>query len=125
MKTTKLAAVGCLFAGIAVGIGAFAAHGLKSHLSAYHLSIVDTGVQYQFWHGLGIIALGYWQMLVPSRLLIAAGGFFVLGVLLFSGSLYGLAFTNWSWLWPLTPLGGMSFLLGWSLATVSLWRAKN
>ena len=125
MKNHQWAAIGCFFAGSAVALGAFAAHAFKSQLSEYALSIFETGVQYQFFHGLALISLGYWQSRGPSRLLKAASAFLVFGILFFSGSLYALAFTSWTWLWPITPLGGMSFLVGWSLAGFSLWRMKN
>ncbi|WP_407331212.1 DUF423 domain-containing protein [Enterovibrio sp. 27052020O] len=121
MKGNQLAAIGCIFAAIAVALGAFAAHGLKAQLTPYALSIIEKGVQYQFWHALALIALGLWLHVTPQRLLSVAGGFIALGILCFSGSLYGLALTDWRWLWPVTPLGGMSFLIGWGLAAWSLW----
>ena len=125
MKSHQWAAIGCFFAGAAVALGAFAAHAFKSELSEYALCIFETGVQYQFLHGLALISLGCWQSPVPSRLLQAANVFLVLGIVFFSGSLYALAFMSWTWVWPLTPLGGMSFLVGWGLALVSLWRIRN
>ncbi len=125
MKSHQWAAIGCFFAGTAVVLGAFAAHAFKSTLSEYALSIFETGVQYQFLHGLALLSLGGWQRRVSSRLLQAASVFWVLGIVFFSGSLYVLALMSWTWVWPLTPLGGMSFLVGWGLALVSLWRIRN
>ena len=125
MKGNQLAAIGCIFAAIAVALGAFAAHGLKAQLAPYALSIIEKGVQYQFWHALALIALGLWLHVTPQRLLSVAGGFIALGILCFSGSLYGLALTDWRWLWPVTPLGGMSFIIGWGLAAWSLWRQTS
>ncbi|OEE62418.1 hypothetical protein A1OK_07650 [Enterovibrio norvegicus FF-454] len=125
MKGNKFAAVGCLFAAMAVALGAFAAHGLKSQITPYALSIIEKGVQYQLWHALALIVLGLWLMVAPQRLLVIAGGFIVVGLLCFSGSLYGLALTDWRWLWPVTPIGGMSLLIGWGLAAWSLWRQTS
>ncbi|MDD1795222.1 DUF423 domain-containing protein [Enterovibrio makurazakiensis] len=122
MKGNQLAALGCVLAGVAVALGAFAAHGLKSHVTPYALSIIEKGVQYQFWHSLALIAIGLWLYVSPQRLLKLAGGFIAFGILCFSGSLYGLALTDWRWLWPVTPIGGLSFLLGWGMAAWSLWR---
>ncbi|MGF1708286.1 DUF423 domain-containing protein [Enterovibrio baiacu] len=123
MKSNRQAALGCVFAGVAVAIGAFAAHGLKAHLSEYELSIIEKGVHYQFWHALALIALAMWQKQTDSRCIALSGVFLSLGIVCFSGSLYGLALTDWTWLWPITPLGGLSFLVGWSLAAWGLWRS--
>lgn len=122
MNGRQYAALGCVLAGVAVALGAFAAHALKAQLPAYELSIVEKGVQYQFWHALALLALGFWHQHQPQRLLLVACGFIAFGILCFSGSLYGLALTDWRWLWPVTPLGGTSFLIGWCLAAVALGR---
>ncbi|WP_325891849.1 DUF423 domain-containing protein [Grimontia sp. NTOU-MAR1] len=122
MTGRQYASLGCVFAGIAVALGAFAAHALKAQLPAYELSIIEKGVQYQFWHALALIALGLWNHIQPQRMLSLACGYIAVGMLCFSGSLYGLALTDWRWLWPVTPLGGTSFLVGWFLAAVTLWR---
>lgn len=125
MKTNKLAALGCVFTGFSVLLGAFGAHALKSQLSPYALSIFETGVLYQFLHGLGLIVLATWQRAVSERMLTIASGFLIVGVVCFSGSLYGLALSNWTWLWPITPIGGTSLLIGWGLAAVCLWRSQE
>lgn len=122
MTGRHFAALGCVFAGIAVALGAFAAHALKAQLTPYELSIMEKGVQYQFWHALALIALGAWLQRKPQRLLAVGLGFIVFGTVCFSGSLYGLALTEWRWLWPVTPLGGTSFLMGWVLAAIAIWR---
>lgn len=122
MNGRQYAVLGCVLAGVAVALGAFAAHALKAQLPAYELSIVEKGVQYQFWHALALIALGLWHQYQPLRLLPVACGFIAVGILCFSGSLYGLALTDWTWLWPVTPLGGSCFLVGWGVAAVALWR---
>lgn len=105
---------------IAVALGAFAAHALRKRLAAEHLAIFQTGVQYQMYHTFAILAvalLQYWTE--PSRLMVLAGWCFVAGIVLFSGSLYLLAFTRNRAFGPITPLGGLAFLAGWVLLIVS------
>ncbi len=108
---------------LAVALGAFGAHALASQFSAAELSWWQTAVQYQFWHTLALLALatGYAQR-SPCPLLDAAAGALVLGILLFSGSLYLLALTGFKALAWLTPIGGCSWLIAWSLLGVYGWR---
>lgn len=96
-----------------VMLGAFAAHGLKSRLSTTLLSAFETGVTYQFYHALALLMLALWLKQTHSVWLVASGYFWLAGVLLFSGSLYALALTGVKWLGPITPLGGLMFILGW------------
>lgn len=111
--------IGCLSGAMSVLLGAFAAHGLKAQLDPHALSTFHTGVDYQFKHSLALILLGLsgWYGKVSSSLKGAAWAF-VSGIVLFSGSLYGLSLLKWFWLGPVTPLGGLSFILGWGLMTV-------
>lgn len=102
---------GAIFAGIAVALGAFAAHAMKQHYDADALRAFDTGVRYQMFHALALLACGALQAhgvatALASRLLAA-------GIVLFSGSLYGLVLLEASWLGPVTPIGGVLFLAGW------------
>src|SRR5437868_4253764 len=94
------AAIGGFFA---VCLGAFAAHGLKSHLDAYALSIWQTGVQYQMYHSLALLLVGLAYCYKPLKSLKMAGLAFILGALLFSGSLYALALGAPRWLGAVTP----------------------
>ncbi|MDP4489702.1 DUF423 domain-containing protein [Pseudoalteromonas piscicida] len=108
--------VGSVFCLLSVALGAFAAHGLKGRLSDYAIGIFNTAAQYQMTHGLAIIATAFlikWGLKVQI-----AGGFFIAGVLLFSGSLYLLALTGMKWLGPITPIGGTCFLIAWILLIV-------
>jgi uncharacterized membrane protein YgdD (TMEM256/DUF423 family) len=98
---------------LSVCLGAFAAHGLKSHLDSYALSIWQTGVQYQMYHSLALLAVALVYLHRPGKALKLAGLAFILGALLFSGSLYALALGAPGWLGAVTPLGGLGFLLGW------------
>ncbi|MEP7071925.1 MAG: DUF423 domain-containing protein [Verrucomicrobiota bacterium] len=100
--------IGALFCFLAVGLGAFGAHALKNMLAAHQSREVwQTAVLYHFLHALALILLGFHQANRLSCYLFAAG------IILFSGSLYGLALTNARWLGPITPLGGLCFLAGW------------
>ncbi|MDW7549677.1 DUF423 domain-containing protein [Pseudoalteromonas sp. McH1-7] len=108
--------VGSVFCLLSVALGAFAAHGLKGRLSEYAIGIFNTAAQYQMTHGLAIIATAFlikWGLKVQL-----VGGFFIAGVLLFSGSLYLLALTNMKWLGPITPIGGSCFLIAWILLII-------
>lgn len=108
---------------LAVALGAFAAHGLKATLPADLLATFEVGVRYQMYHALGLIGIGCLIGRYPSRLLAAGGLLFLLGTLLFSGSLYVLATTGMRALGIVTPFGGAAFLCGWVCFAVALWRA--
>ena len=107
-----------LFAGavngfLTVAIGAFGAHALRGRIETYHYDVFQTGVQYHSIHALALIALGITLFHIPSKWLTRAGWLFLLGIILFSGSLYLLALTGSRPLGIITPLGGFSFLLAW------------
>jgi len=106
-------ALGALSAFIGVGLGAFAAHGLKARLDPAMLAIFETGVRYQMYHALGLLAVGWACTRWPGGPTTASGWLFVAGTLVFCGSLYVLAFTGVRWLGALTPIGGLAFLAGW------------
>lgn len=105
--------VGALSAFLGVAAGAFGAHGLKSHLSAEMLSVFEVGARYQMYHAFALIAAAWAQAKWPSVLVTAGGWLFVIGTILFSGSLYLLSVTGMRWLGMITPLGGLAFLAGW------------
>jgi uncharacterized membrane protein YgdD (TMEM256/DUF423 family) len=101
---------------LAVALGAFGAHALKGRLSAEMLAVWHTGVEYHVYHALGLLAVGLVATQVPeSALLKWSGGLMLAGIVLFSGSLYALAFSGLSWLGAITPVGGVAFLLAWAL----------
>ena len=111
-----------LFGFTGVGLGAFAAHGLKGQLSAEYLAVFQTGVHYQMLHALALLGLAaLWQRL-GGRLLTAAGVCFCVGILLFSGSLYALTLSGISALGMITPVGGLMFLVGWFCLGLAAWR---
>lgn len=108
-----------LSAMLAVILGAFAAHGLKSRLSETLLNTFQTGVQYQMYHSLALILLVVLYRQIPQSLLLYSAGFMCAGIVLFSGSLYMLALTQIKWFGPVTPMGGVCFIIGWALLLVS------
>ena len=101
--------------GLGVALGAFGAHGLRGRVEERLLETFQTAVQYQMIHTLALLIVAI-MMLQSGRNLtldIAAGAF-VVGIFLFSGSLYGLVLTDMRWLGPVTPLGGLCFIAGWA-----------
>jgi uncharacterized membrane protein YgdD (TMEM256/DUF423 family) len=107
---------------LAVIFGAFAAHGLKARLPEAMMSAFQTGVQYQMYHSLGLILLVILYRLQPQPLLVWSGGFMLAGIVLFSGSLYLLALTQVKWFGPITPIGGVCFIIAWMLLFFSVFR---
>ena len=99
---------------LSVCLGAFAAHGLKYRIGADALAIWQTGVQYQMYHALALVAVGLLYGFRTSKSLKLSGLAFILGSFLFSGSLYALAFGVPSFIGMITPIGGLSFLVGWA-----------
>lgn len=119
MSKTILMTASVLLA-LAVAIGAFGAHGLKSHLSAEMIQIYKTGVEYHFYHGLGLLLIGVIAFSFPSEYLKWSAIFLTVGIILFSGSLYILSITGIKWLGAITPFGGLSFIAGWVLLFVAV-----
>lgn len=108
----------------AIGLGALAAHSLKTQLAPHLFNAFQTGVQYQMYHALALIALVALQQTFPSPWLIRSGMCFVLGSVLFCGSLYLLALGGPRWLGPITPIGGLVFLGGWLCLVIAAWQVK-
>lgn len=115
--------LGSVLAGVGVALGAFAAHGLRGTLSAGDLATFETGVRYQMYHALALLAVAGALTRWPSATAAAAGWLFAAGIVLFSGSLYLLVLTGPRWLGAVTPLGGMAFLAGWVLLAWTAIRA--
>ena len=115
MSTAKLfIALGSLNAALAVILGAFAAHGLRTKLTGASLAVFQTGVQYHFYHSLGLILAGIIIMQnTPSMTFRWSGWLMLTGIILFSGSLYLLGITNIRWLGAITPFGGIAFITAW------------
>jgi uncharacterized membrane protein YgdD (TMEM256/DUF423 family) len=115
--------LGAVNAFLSVAAGAFGAHGLKARLGPDLLTIFETGARYHMYHSLGLIAIGLVAQARPSPLLSGAGWAMLVGILLFSGSLYALALTGVRALGAITPIGGLGFLVGWALLAAAVWRA--
>lgn len=109
--------LGAALAGLAVAIGAFGAHGLRAMLSSQDLATFETGVRYHMYHALALLAVAWVSDRWPSAVVTASGWSFVLGILVFSGSLYVLVLSGQRWLGAVTPLGGVAFIVGWVLLT--------
>jgi len=105
--------VGALMGFVGVGLGAFGAHGLKGRLTAEMLAVFETGVRYQMYHALALLALGALMSRLEGRAVVVAGWSFTAGILIFSGSLYALALSGVTMLGAITPIGGVAFLIGW------------
>ena len=107
---------------IAVALGAFGAHGLKQRLSADLLAVFQTGVQYHFYHTFALLAVGLLMLHMPANgSLRWSGILFIVGIVVFSGSLYVLSLTGVRWLGAITPLGGVAFLVAWLLLARAAW----
>jgi uncharacterized membrane protein YgdD (TMEM256/DUF423 family) len=105
-----------------VALGAFAAHGLKARLAPDLLAVFETGVRYQMYHALALLAAAWASSKWPGGAVTAAGWLFVAGIVLFSGSLYALALGAPRWLGPITPVGGLAFLAGWACLAWGAWK---
>jgi uncharacterized membrane protein YgdD (TMEM256/DUF423 family) len=106
-------ALGSISAFLAVGLGAFGAHGLKGRLTPELLATFEVGVRYQMYHALALLAVAWACTKWPGPFTTAAGWLFIAGTVIFSGSLYGLSLTGVRWLGAVTPLGGLALLAGW------------
>lgn len=115
---------GTLLGALAVMMGAFGAHALKHRLSQDLLKVFQTAVDYHVYHALALILTGILvKQFGPSPLFAWAGGAALVGIVLFSGSLYLLSMTGSRWLGVITPFGGTAFILGWILLAVAVWHA--
>lgn len=122
--------LGALFALTAVVLGALGAHALKSHLEPSALESFKTGVRYQAWHAFALLFLGLAGAKKTLKNLQVIGWFFSLGILLFSVSIYllstqSLTGINFTWLGPITPIGGLLLITGWAILFYKIARTKN
>lgn len=114
MTAKTILILGGILGVLSVGIGAFGAHGLEATLTANaRLETFETAVKYQFYHTFALILLGILMLNVQSNYFSYAGISFLVGIVIFSGSLYTLSLTNITWLGAITPIGGLAFILGW------------
>ncbi|MBF2080368.1 MAG: DUF423 domain-containing protein [Synechococcales cyanobacterium T60_A2020_003] len=119
-------AIAAICGGLSVAAGAFASHALKENLSDRALEIFETGAKYQMYHALALLLVATLLLRTEGgqSLLTTAGISFIVGILLFSGSLYTLSLTGIKVLGAITPLGGVAFLVGWGCLAIAAFSAK-
>ena len=128
---SKFIQIGSIMAFLAVILGAFAAHGLENKIEVEQITVFQTGVRYQFYHAFGIFIAAILSSKGKNVWLQRAAWCFVIGIILFSGSLYLLStrellgITNWKWLGPITPIGGTFFIIGWAFMFFASIKSKN
>ncbi len=117
---------GAILAGLAVAIGAFGAHGAKKILSPEALIWLEKAARYEMYHALALFPVAWALRVWPgqAKWLVAAGTMFIIGTVLFSGSLYTMAFTGIN-LGYVTPAGGVAYMLGWIALAVAAWKSKE
>lgn len=114
--------LGALFGALGVAAGAFGAHALRAQLEPRLLEVFETGVRYQMYHALAVFAAAWLWQQTEALAAQVAGWAFVVGILLFSGSLYAMVFTGVRAFGAVTPLGGAAFIIGWVALAISAAR---
>lgn len=123
MKWTLL--IAAVFGFLSVALGAFGAHALQDVLDTKSLMIFETAVKYQFYHAITLLAVSFYNLERGHKLLLWASGFFIFGIVVFSGSLYALVFTGIRKFGMITPIGGLSLLIGWGILVVYGYHAAR
>lgn len=130
MKNKNWLVAATLLAGLAVILGAFGAHGLKTLVAPQQVEAFRTGVQYQFYHAVAIILAALISQFTDSPNIKRSFMFFAIGILCFSGSLYSftvaeiMGMNKPLWLGPVTPFGGVFFVLGWFNLSIGIYKSK-
>jgi len=124
MQSRHCLLFGALLGMLAVLLGAFGAHGLEKIVDAQMLQRFNTGVEYQFYHALSLLFIGLFMQHRANRWLGYAAYAFLIGVLLFSGGLYSYVLTANPSFAMITPIGGITLIIGWLLLLVSVWQYK-
>lgn len=125
MRTHTLIIAASLLLMLGVGTGAFGAHGLRAHVGADMLAVWQTAVLYQLVHALGLLGVAALRPHLHAGLAAAATAFLLAGILIFSGSLYALVLSGVRMIGAITPLGGVSFMIGWLLLALAAWRRRR
>ncbi len=112
---------GSVFAALSVLLGAFGAHVLKNRMSIEDLAIFEIAVRYQMYHALGLLLMGVASVYLTEKLVSLPAYFLISGVIIFSGSLFLLVFTNLKWLGAITPIGGLCLIIGWLLLAYNIY----
>ena len=121
----KIIASAAIFLILAVALGAFGAHALRTKIPDDLLAVYHTGVEYHFYHALGLLLTGVIALLRPSSMIRWSAILLGTGIVLFSGSLYIMAVTGMRWLGAVTPVGGLSFIGGWALLLLAFLKYKK
>lgn len=122
MANNRFLFIGAVLGMLAVILGAFGAHGLEKLVDARMLQRFHTGVEYQFYHAFALLVVGLLQTHMQHRFLDYAGYAFIIGIVLFSGSLYLYVLTGVVQIAIITPFGGTAFIVGWLLLTLAVRR---
>lgn len=117
--------VGAVMGFLAVAAGAFGAHALRDRLPADRLVLFELAAKYQMYHALALLAVGLIAERVQGATVNAAGYAFIIGTLIFCGTIYAMAFGAPRWFGAITPLGGVGLLIGWALLVVSAFRRNG
>jgi uncharacterized membrane protein YgdD (TMEM256/DUF423 family) len=120
MKNQTILISGAVFMALAVILGAFGAHALKTRLSPEIMQVYHTAVEYQFYHALGLLLIGLIGFQMESKWLRWSGLLINIGIILFSGSLYVLSLTEIKVIGAITPFGGLSFVVGWIFLAIGI-----
>ncbi|MFC1481153.1 DUF423 domain-containing protein [Candidatus Neomarinimicrobiota bacterium] len=114
---------GAFLAMLGVALGAFGSHGLRDRVDGDLIMVFETGVRYQMYHALAILIVGLGQkVLTASKWLSLVPWLFLVGIVIFSGSLYLLVLLDKRWLGALTPLGGLAMIAGWIALMLAVWQ---
>ena len=124
MKSRSILILAGIFGALSVALGAFGAHALQDILSADRLETWNTAVTYQMWHVLAILSLVLISKVFELELKWPIN-LMILGILIFSGSLYLLCLTDINWLGAITPIGGVCFILGWLLVGWNIFKSNE
>ena len=126
MSAKLIIIIAGIFGALAVGLGAFGAHGLEATLTANgRLDTYETAVKYQFYHTLALLLTGILLMNINHDYFIWASWSFIIGMVIFSGSLYILSLTNVTWLGAITPIGGLALIVGWVFLILGTSKAAS
>ena len=122
MKNQTILISGAIFMALSVLLGAFGAHALKTRLTPDMILIYKIGVEYQFYHSLGLLFTGLIGFQIQSKWVGRTAMFLGVGIILFSGSLYLIALSGIKAIGAITPIGGLSFVAGWISLAIAVWK---
>ena len=122
MKNQTILISGAIFMALSGLLGAFGAHALKTRLTPEMMQVYQIGVQYQFYHSLGLLFAGIIGFQIESKWVGRSAMFLALGIILFSGSLYLIALSGIKAIGAITPIGGLSFVAGWISLAIAVWK---